>query len=101
MSLKICRKFRPVERVDDEIVRRYSAFIAVGESDAREDRKSQNNCCASQDHRVIRSSARPAVMDAGHGDLASHTLKTPGETVSSTKLNERLLNFRMRRRPSR
>jgi hypothetical protein len=79
-SLKIYRKFRPVERVDagvEEIVRRYSAFIAVGESDAR-----------------------PAFMGAGHGGLASRTLKTPGETVSSTKLNEQLLNFRMRRPPS-
>jgi hypothetical protein len=40
-SLKVCRKLRSVENVKarvQEIVRRQSAFIAVGESDAREDR---------------------------------------------------------------
>jgi hypothetical protein len=87
-SLKICRKLRSVKNVNarvQEIVRRQSAFIAVGERDAREDRKTQNNCRASQDHHVIRPSVRHASTVCAHRGLAFRTMKTPDETVGSTR----------------
>ena len=88
MSLKICRKLRSIESANarvQEIVRRQSSFIAVGESDAREDRKTQNNCRASQDYRGIPPLVRNPSTDCAHRGLAFRTLKTPGETVSSTR----------------
>src|SRR5262245_4097039 len=68
-TLKIYRKLRSVESVDagvQQVVGRQTAFITVRESNAREDRKSQNNCCTSQDHRVIRPSARHTSSVGAH-----------------------------------